>query len=202
MSRGMTIVLLVAVIALVSIGVGAAYSATSSSGGNTIVTDMAFEATAKTVDTGQDIANIPADSSKLIYIPGAQYVKHGSVWDPAHHPYRTLTGTVDIVCDVNNGAILDIWVDFKDIRSLTLIESIKFTYGGVDYDMFLYGTDTVEEYAPQCGYTASIPVSNGTNQAFSITVVYKEDVTVDPGSYSGTNLKTNLMFLMKPKPVE
>ena len=200
MTRSATLVLLIVVIVALSVGAGAAYVALSINNGNTVVTDMSITATAKTVEYGGEFPKNITTQTKLIFIPTAEYEREsGSIYDPVGYSHRVLTGTLDINCG-DNGAILDIWVNFWDTRSLMLMDSITFTYNNTNYVMFNYETDTVEGSVPQSGLTTSIPVIDGYDQPFTITVMYKENVSPDPSAFAGANIRSNVMFLLKPAP--
>ncbi|AMK13548.1 hypothetical protein AUP07_0494 [methanogenic archaeon mixed culture ISO4-G1] len=202
MSRWLTVILLAAVMAAASVGSAAAYSALSIDDGSSVVTDMSIEFTAQTTENVRGVQEaVPAASSRMIQVPAAAYIEHGGVYDPISKPQRTTTGILDIACDEVNGAILDVYIDFKDSRTLLLLSSITLTIGdGEPISLFAYTDDTSEATAPWSGIRESIHVGNGYNQSFSITATYKSSITPDPSAFAGSNIRSNVMFLLKPAP--
>ncbi len=204
MSRWLTVLLLVAVMVAASVGSAAAYSALSIGGGS-VVTDLSIEITVQTVDNvnGQQ-ESVPVAQSKMIQVPGAAYIEHGGVFDPVTKPQRALAGILDIACNENDGAILDVYIDFKDSRSLMLLASIKMVVDNpetgthLEQYLFTYTDDTSEGTAPWSGISASIPMENGYNQTFSLVATYKSGFTPDPSAFAGSNIRSNVMFLLKP----
>ncbi len=177
MNRGIVTAAAVLVVLMASIGAAYAYSVTT-------VTD-------NTDLSVNHISAVNSNGGSFIQVPTVTFSSSGSTYVPAQEA-STISGTLTVTSADASPKIRG-WVEFENALSWTAIKTLTVTVDGTEHECFNAATATGS--LRTCLPTEVISLTAGEH-AFSITAVYKTGMDVDPTSYTGSNMKSRVVFLM------
>jgi len=166
------------VIAATAVGSGYAYTSTLISEGGDLNVDH--------------VSAVNSKGGSYIQVPATPYTQPGSTWVPADESLTT-TGTLTLTASGNATVGVRAWVEFKNPLTWTTVKAVTFNVRGTDYTCFTAPTESGP--LKTCVPTEVMTLAPG-DHPFSINVVYKTGLDVNPTAYTGDNMRSRVVFLM------
>ncbi len=154
----------------------------------------AYSVTTVTDDTDLSVNHVSAVNSNggsYIQVPAVSFSSNGSTYVPSQEA-GTTSGTLTLA-SADAEPKIRAWVEFQNALSWTAIKTLTVTIDGTEHECFNAATATGS--LQTCLPTEAVSLTAGEH-SFSITVVYKTGMDVDPSSYTGSNMKSRIVFLM------